>query len=180
MGILKEVVYRFRGDHTTEWLVKHGLVIGRNFKRMIGTTIDSSHCWLIEIGDDVTLAPNVSIIAHDASTWTALGYTKIASIRIGDRVFIGAGSVVLPGVTIGNDVIIGAHSTVTRDVPSGCVYAGNPARKIGETRELLQRNRERMERAPCYGEEYTLRGNISPEHMQKMKDELHDTCGYVK
>lgn len=180
MNLIKEFVYRLRGDHTTEWLIKHGLVVGKNFKRLIGTTIDPSHCWLIEIGDDVTLAPHVALVAHDASTWTALGYTKLTRIRIGDRVFIGEGSVVLPGVTIGNDVIVGANSTVTRDIPDGCVYAGNPAREIGKTEELLRRNREKMKTAPCYGEAYTLRGNIDAARMQQMKSEMQDTCGYVK
>lgn len=180
MGMLKEFVYRLRGDHTTEWLIRHGLTVGHNFKRLIGTTIDPSHCWLIEIGNDVTLAPRVSLLAHDASTWTMLGYTKIAPVRIGDRVFIGEGSIVLPGVTIGSDVIIGANSTVTKDVPAGCVYAGNPARQIGKTAELLERNREKMKHSPCYGEEYTLRGSITSDLMKQMKTELENTCGYVK
>jgi len=49
-----------------------GMKIGKNFKRMQGCAFDISHCWHIEIGDDVTLAPRVQILAHDASTKTYL------------------------------------------------------------------------------------------------------------
>lgn len=51
-------------------------------------------------------------------------------IVVGDRVFIGMGSTILPGVTIGSDVVIGAGSVVTRDVPPGMVAAGVPCRPI--------------------------------------------------
>ena len=180
MGFLKEFVYRLRGDHTTEWLIAHGLTVGNNFKRLIGATIDPSHCWLIDIGDNVTLAPRVSLIAHDASMWTALGYTRIAPIHIGNRVFIGENSVVLPGVTIGDDVIIGANSTVTHDVPSGRVFAGNPARLVNKTNTFIEKNQLKMQQSPCYGEEYTLRKNISLSLMKQMKSDLQDACGYVK
>ena len=49
-------------------------------------------------------------------------------IRIGQNVWIGGGSIVLPGVAIGDDAIIGAGSVVTRDVPAGATVFGNPAR----------------------------------------------------
>ena len=51
-------------------------------------------------------------------------------VRIGDNVWIGAGSVILPGVTIGSDSVIGAGSVVTRDIPSGVVAFGNPCRVV--------------------------------------------------
>ncbi len=180
MNLLKEFVYRLRGDYTTERLIKMGLVVGRNFKRLQGTTLDPSHCWLISIGDDVTLAPNVTVLAHDASMWTALGYTKIAPVTIGNRVFIGAGTVVLPGVTIGDDVIIGANSTVTRDIPSGSVYAGNPAKLIKTTEAFLDEQREKMYSSPSYGEEYTLRGKVTDEKKEQMKTELQNGVGYIQ
>ena len=117
MNWLKEFVYRFRGEYTTEKLIKMGMKVGKNFGRLNGVILDPSHCWLIEIGDNVTLAPRVHILCHDASTKQFLGYTKIGRVTIGDNVFVGADTVVLPGVTIGNNVVIGANSTVTHDVP---------------------------------------------------------------
>ena len=65
--------------------------------------IDTSNCDLITIGDDVILAPNVHIVAHDASLKNFLGVKKLGRVTIGSRVFIGANSVVLPGVEIGDD-----------------------------------------------------------------------------
>jgi putative colanic acid biosynthesis acetyltransferase WcaF len=53
-----------------------------------------------------------------------------AKITIGERVFIGARSFIMPGMTIGNDVIIGACSVVTKDVPAHSIVAGNPAKQL--------------------------------------------------
>ena len=68
MKWIKEAVYRLRGEYTTEKLVKMGMKVGKNFGRLNGVILDPSHCWLIEIGDNVTLAPRVHILCHDAST----------------------------------------------------------------------------------------------------------------
>ena len=121
---LREFVYRLRGEYTTEKLVSMGMKVGKNFKRLNGVILDPSHCWLIEIGDNVTMAPRVHILCHDASTKTFLNYTKIGRVSIGDNVFIGAESIVLPGVTIGSNVVIGAGSVVTHDVPGGMLVDG--------------------------------------------------------
>ncbi len=60
-------------------------------------------------------------------------------VRIGSRCFIGVAAVVLPGVTIGDDCIIGAGSIVTKDIPSGSVAVGNPARIIRSGLRLNER-----------------------------------------
>lgn len=57
MNPLKEFVYRLRGEHTTERLVSMGMHVGKDFKRLKGVILDPSHCWLIDIGDRVTMAP---------------------------------------------------------------------------------------------------------------------------
>ena len=75
MNIIKEFVYRFRGEYTTEKLMTMRMQAGRNFKRLNGVILDPSHCWLIEIGDNVTMAPRVHILCHDASTKPFLNYT---------------------------------------------------------------------------------------------------------
>lgn len=51
---------------------------------------------------------------------------------IGCRAFIGAGAIVLPGLVICEDAIVGAGAVVTKNVPANEIWAGNPARKIGE------------------------------------------------
>lgn len=176
---IKDLVYRLRGAYTVERLVKMGLTVGKNFNPQLGYDLDPSHCWLITIGDDVTFAPDVRILAHDASMHQALGYTKIGPVTIGNRVFIGACTVVLPGVTIGDDAIIGAGSVVTGDVPAGTVFAGNPAHFIRKTEDFLEKHRKAMETAPLYDEGFTLRRNISQEKMQQQKQELADGVGYI-
>lgn len=175
----KRILYRIRGEYTTEQLISMGMKAGENFNRLNGVILDPSHCWLIEIGDNVTMAPRVHILCHDASTKHFLNYTKIGRVRIGSNVFIGASTVVLPGVTIGDNVIIGANSTVTHDIPDGMVAAGSPARILCSTQVYLDKEHARMEHAPCYGEEYTLRKNISMEKKQQMLRELEQTIGYV-
>ena len=165
MSIVKELVYRLRGEYTTEKLIKMGMMVGKNFERLNGVILDPSHCWLIKIGDNVTMAPRVHILCHDASTKTFLGYTKIGRVTIGDNVFIGAESVVLPNVKIGNNVIVGANSVVSKDVPDNVVIAGNPART--------------MKTASVYGEDYTLRGNLTDEKKQQMIEELKQGIGYI-
>ena len=179
MSLIKKVIYRLRGECTTEKLVSMGMKVGKNFKRLHGVILDPSHCWLLEIGDNVTIAPRVHILCHDASTKTFLNYTKIGRVTIGNNVFIGAESVVLPGVTIGNNVVIGANSTVTHDVPDNSVVAGSPARVICTLDAYLEKERNRMVTAPCYGEEYTLRQNVSMDKRRSQKAALEGKIGYI-
>lgn len=180
MNPIKEIIYRLRGEYTTERLISMGMKVGKNFKRLNGVILDPSHCWLIEMGDNVIMGPRVHILCHDASTKTFLNYTKIGRVTIGDNVFIGAESVVLPGVTIGSNVIIGANSTVTHDVPDNTVVAGSPARVLCPLDEYLEKERHRMETMPCYGEEYTLRQNVSMEKRMEQKAALDGKIGYIE
>ncbi len=154
--------------------------VGENFKRLNGVILDPSHCWLITIGDHVTMAPRVHILCHDASTKDFLGYTKIGRVNIGNHVFIGAESVVLPGVTIGSNVVIGANSTVTHDIPENSVAVGSPARVICTLDAYLEKERKRMGSAPVYGENYTLRQNVPTELRVRQKEELDGKIGYIE
>ena len=179
MNYLKEFVYRLRGEYTTEKLIKMGMKVGKKFGRLNGVILDPSHCWLIEIGNNVTMAPRVHILCHDASTKKFLGYTKIGRVSIGDNVFIGAETVVLPGVHIGSNVIIGANSTVTHDIPDNSVAFGSPARVFSSLEQYVEKERKRMRKSPCYDEKYTLRENISMELRMKQKEELEKGIGYI-
>ena len=176
--ILERVKTKIRGTIDINRLKKDGLIVGKNFNTQYGVIIDPGHCWLIEIGDNVTLAPRVHILAHDASTKIPLGYTKIGKVTIGNNVFIGANTVVLPNVQIGNNVVIGAGSIVTTDLPSGGIYLGNPCRKIADYDEWVRKQKERMKSAPIYGESYII-DNITNDQKQQMKAELKDRIGYI-
>lgn len=180
MNLLKEFVYRLRGEYTTEKMISMGMSVGINFKCLNGVILDPSHCWLIEIGDNVTLAPRVHILCHDASTKSFLNYTKIGRVTIGNNVFIGAETVVLPGVTIGSNVVIGANSTVTHDIPDNSVAVGTPASIICTLDEYLGKEKKRMQTAPIYGEDYTLRQAVSMEkRMQQKADLAGGKIGYI-
>lgn len=170
---LKRCMAWLRGEQSLSKLVKRGLIVGKGFVRMGGVIIDPSHCWHISIGDNVTMAPNVHVLAHDASTKVFLNYTRVANTTIGNNVFVGAGSIILPGVTVGNNVIIGAGSVVTKDIPEGSVAIGNPARVVKSLETFLDENRRRMKSENVFGENYTLR---NPSFSKKEREKLLEAC----
>lgn len=92
----------------------------------------------VKIGKNVLLAPNVSIYTaghpmHPQSRNS--GYEYGISITIGDNVWIGGGTVILPGVTIGSNAVIGAGSVVSKDIPDWVAVAGNPCKAIRKITE---------------------------------------------
>ena len=91
--------------------------------------------WLISIGDRVTVTAGVQFITHDGSSWLLRDEKgrryRYAPIEIGNDVFIGVNSIILPGVKIGSRVIVAAGSVVNRSIPDNCVVAGVPAKFIG-------------------------------------------------
>ncbi|GAB2795867.1 hypothetical protein GCM10027275_46460 [Rhabdobacter roseus] len=109
-----------------------GVQIGNNCRIYIKDF--GTEPFLITIGNKVTIASGVRLITHDGSTWLfndvkgrRYHYRRIS---IGDNVFIGMNSIILPGVKIENNVIVGAGSVVTKSIPSGFVVGGNPAKII--------------------------------------------------
>lgn len=178
---IKEFVFwKLRGEIPLRAYIKRGLKVGKDFSMESGCSLDYSHCWLIEIGNEVTLAPRVQVLAHDASTKRALGYAKIGRVIIGSRVFIGAGAIILPNVTIGNDVIIGAGAVVSKSVPDDSIVLGNPMTIVGKTYYYMEKHRNNMKVKPIFGESYTIREDISEEKKKEMKDLLKNQIGYVE
>lgn len=105
--------------------------LGRNVYANFNLTLtDDTH---IYIGDDVMIGPNVTITAathplHPAPRRKGLQYNK--PVTIGAGAWIGAGSIILPGVTIGENAVIGAGSIVTKDIPAGVLAVGSPCRVV--------------------------------------------------
>ena len=126
-----------------------GVKIGKNFSN-IGPVDFSSEPYLISIGDDVRISMNVHFVTHDGGMHVIRQYKGIpvdlfGTIEIGNNVFIGMNTIVLPGVKIGNNVVIGAGSIVSKDIPNNSVACGIPARVIETLDEYYCKNKDKME-----------------------------------
>ncbi len=94
----------------------------------------------IVIGNEVALGPHVRIFTatHDYSTYDLKDVA--ATVVVEDNVWVGGGTIILPGVTIGRGAIVGAGSVVTKDIPAFSVAVGNPARVVN-TRDVGSRGK---------------------------------------
>ena len=103
--------------------------VGKNFFANYNCTIIDVA--VVTIGDNCQMAPNVAIYTaghpvYPTTRNSAYEYGK--AVTIGDNVWIGGNTVILPGVHIGNNAVIGAGSVVTKDIPDWCIAVGNPCR----------------------------------------------------
>ncbi|GEM62180.1 hypothetical protein SF1_01620 [Sphingobacterium faecium NBRC 15299] len=114
-----------------------GVKIGRGCK--IATRYFGSEPYLIEIGNHVQITSDVRFSNHGAAWVLREKYPKIdffGKIKIGNNVYIGNCSIILPGVSIGDNVIIGAGSVVTKSFPSNVIIGGNPAKVISDVKKF--------------------------------------------
>jgi len=121
-----------------------------------------SEPWLVSIGNRVTVTAGVSFLTHDGAAWLVRDEAgrrfRYARVVVGNDVFIGVYSIVLPGVRIGDRVIVAAGSVVTRSVPDGAVVAGNPARIIGRFNDYERKTLEKYVRSgDMRGQDYRSR-----------------------
>jgi len=120
------------------YLRKIGFKIGENLwltPHIKSIHIDLTRPSLLEIGDNVRLNKNLTILTHDGSFYVLLNkYKEFIStsgrVKIGNNVYFGRNCSVFKGVTIGDNVIVGFGSIVTKDIPSNSVAVGAPARVI--------------------------------------------------
>lgn len=106
-----------------------GVKIGNNCK-LNGSPNWGSEPYLISLGDHTEVSFDCAFITHDGATWgfrnqeRYKGVIRFGRIRVGDNVFIGARSVILPGVTIGDNSIIAAGAVVNKSIPANEVWGG--------------------------------------------------------
>lgn len=119
---------------------KYAKYIGVNIG--VDNFISDKKCWssepyLIMIGNHCQITSGVRLFTHGGGNVARDKYPDFdvfGKIVIGDWVYIGSGSLIMPGVTIGDNVLVAAGSVVTRSVPLRTIVAGNPARVIGYSR----------------------------------------------
>jgi len=108
-----------------------------------------SEPYLVKLGDNVTVTSDVRFITHDGGVWVFRneepGIDLIEPITVGNNVFIGLGTILLPGAIVGDNVVIGAGSVVSRKVPGDSVVAGVPARVISSLSAYRDRVGPRLE-----------------------------------
>lgn len=104
-----------------------------------------SEPYLVEIRNHVEITSGCQFVTHDGAVWTLrvepelAKIDKFGKITVGNNVFIGINSTILPGVTIGDNCIVGAGSLVTKDIPSGEVWGGVPAHFISTLEEYRRK-----------------------------------------
>lgn len=90
--------------------------------------------YLISMGDHVEITHGVKFLTHDGGVWIFRDEFNdievFGPIKIGNNVFIGVNSIIMPGITIGDNCVVGCGSVVTKDVPPNSVAAGIPAKVI--------------------------------------------------
>jgi acetyltransferase-like isoleucine patch superfamily enzyme len=135
--VYKKIIDFFRRQH----YLSNGATIGKSTFISPMAYIDVHRPGKVTIGENCYITRNVVILCHTDTRrggplgiWEAQGGKRVyGDVTIGNNVFIGVNSVILPGVTIGDNAIIGALSLVNTDVPAGKIAAGVPIKILGNT-----------------------------------------------
>lgn len=128
-----------------------------------------SEPYLVELGNHVEVTGGCQFVTHDGGVWTLRvqdgceKVDKFGKITVGDNVFIGINSVILPGVRIGDNCVIGAGAVVAKDIPSGEVWGGVPAKFISTYEQYIKKSLEKAD----------FTKGLSPEEKKKAIQERH-------
>ena len=134
----------------TKFLIKKNIFksVGKNF--FFQPRIIPDEPKLISFGDNVVVASGVTFVTHDVidKVLNNMNYDinfnyNCAPIEVGNNVFIGCNTTILPNVKIGNNVIIAAGSIINKDIEDGSIIGGNPAKRIGSFEEYIRQRKEK-------------------------------------
>jgi acetyltransferase-like isoleucine patch superfamily enzyme len=140
---IREINENYRYDESTiaKKFRKQGARVGENCSIQIERL--ASEPYLVEIGNNVAIGSGVRFLTHDGASFTfrdqfpALRF--FGKIVIEDNCFIGARSIILPGVRVGKGSIVGMSAVVIRDVKPGSVVFGNPAIQVSTVEKYRER-----------------------------------------
>lgn len=153
LWLMHRVNYKYYAKHYPLYLQSMGVKFSGDLSKtgfIAGSVKFDSVAYAkhIEVGENTTISANVLILVHDYSIGSAIRSIRpvtkgamphfIKDVKIGNNVFIGARSIILPGTTIGDNVIIGAGSVVKGNIPEGVIIAGNPAKILKTTEEYAR------------------------------------------
>lgn len=150
-------------DKRTKLLVKKNVFksVGKNF--FFQPRIIPDEPKLISFGDNVVVASDVTFVTHDVidKVLNKMNYDTIfnyncAPIKVGNNVFIGCNTTILPNIKIGNNVIIAAGSLVNKDIEDNVIVGGNPAKVIGNFDEYVKERKKANDTLLYPGNEYAV------------------------
>ena len=182
-SMLQKLYYKFlaiKSERYFQRLLDRGLTIGEDCILPDRGSIfwDPSHCYLISIGNQCAIAPNVRFIAHDGSTFPYLGYTKYARIEVKDNCMIGDSAMILPGVTIGPKAIVAAGAVVSKDVRPNTVVAGNPAKEIAQLDEYLAKIEAIRKKKKVFDQSYYIE-NLTEAKKKELLEAIGSDFGLI-
>lgn len=122
---------------------KHDGIVMGDQNRIESYFWSSAEPYLITIGNHCDLTEGSKIYTHGGARIARGKYPNFdffGKVVLGDRVYVGSGAKIMPGVTIGDNVLIAAGSIVTKSIPSNVVVAGNPAKYICKLEEFIDKN----------------------------------------
>ena len=126
---------------------KAGITIGKGCIFCSPLPVWRDSC-LLSFGDNVLVSGNVTFLMHDAAPTTVskgMGTDILGRVNIGSNVFIGAYSIIMPGVSLADYTVVGAGSVVTHSIDKpGYIVAGNPARVVCTVEEYLKKNEKHI------------------------------------
>ena len=135
---------QFANAHPESYAKSVGVILkGKVYFHTTPINMFGSEPWMITLGDNVHITSEVRFITHDGGVLPLrreipdLEITE--PIVVGNNVFIGVRSIIMPGVHIGDRCIIAAGSVVTKDVPPNQVWGGVPAKFIKTTDDYLEK-----------------------------------------
>lgn len=152
-----------------------GVIMGNN--NYIGSHFWDSEPYLITIGNDCAITENTKIYTHGGARVARNIYPNFdvfGKVVLGNRVYVGAGAMIMPGVTIGDNVLIASGSIVTKSIPSNVVVAGNPAKYICTLDEYIEKNR------PYNTDTKALDSNSKKKFLLNLPDEKFVKKGFIQ